>query len=94
MNELPKEIKIPHNVILEERKKLNISGVNDVDSFDDETITAYTEMGELTIKGNNLHIIKLSTETGELAVEGKIRALFYNEETGSKSGNVFSRIFR
>lgn len=89
-----REIKIPHNVIMEERKKLNISGVNDVDSFDEETVVAYTDMGELTIKGNDLHINKLSTETGELVIEGKIRALYYNEEQSGKQGNVFSRIFR
>ena len=62
------KIKMPHNLVLEDRKKLNVSGVCDVDSFDEETIVVYTQMGELTVRGNDLHINKLSVETGELKV--------------------------
>ncbi|MCI5537221.1 MAG: sporulation protein YabP [Oscillospiraceae bacterium] len=93
MNEENK-IKFPHNVFLEDRKKLSVSGVNDIGSFDDETIVAYTDMGELTVRGEGLHINKMSVDTGELSVEGEISALIYSEnENPKKNGGFFARLF-
>ena len=85
--------KLPHNLILEDRKSLTISGVADVDSFDEETIIVFTEQGELAVKGKNLHINKLSVETGELSVEGLICELIYSDEQ-PQHGGFFSRIFK
>ena len=68
---MPEERKInsmPHNIVLEDRKMLTISGVADVDSFDEETVIVFTDLGELTIRGTNLHINRLSVEVGELTV--------------------------
>ena len=84
---------IPHNCILEDRKSLSVSGVNDVGSFDEQTIVAATDYGELTIRGENLHITKLSLEIGELCIEGKISSLQYAEVI-EKSGSFLSRVFR
>ena len=84
---------LPHNCILEDRKKLSVSGVNDVGSFDEQTIVAVTDCGELTIRGEKLHITKLSLEVGELCIEGKISALQYTDVT-VKSGSFLSRVFR
>ena len=67
--------KMPHNVIMEERKKLSVSGVTDIDSFDEQTIIAITEQGEMTIRGWNLHITRLNLEQSELMVEGEISSL-------------------
>ncbi len=86
-------VKMPHNVILEDRKSLMITGVSDVDSFDDQTITVYTEMGEMTIRGSGLHIGKLSLETGELNITGNIAALGYSDNR-EKQGGFFSRMFK
>lgn len=61
---IEKKSGMPHNLILEDRKKLVVSGVEDVDSFDEQTVVAYTAVGELMIKGEGLHINKLSLETG------------------------------
>lgn len=83
----------PHNLILEDRKKLKISGVTDVDSFDENTIIAYTQEGELTIGGTKLHINKLNTEDGELTVEGNIVSLIYVDQT-PKSTGFFGKMFR
>lgn len=89
-----KAIKMPHSLILQDRRGLSVSGVLDVDSFDEQTIILFTEQGELTIKGNDLHINKLSVDTGELSVEGYIDSLNYSEEkTTSKSG-FFSKLFK
>ncbi len=84
---------LPHNLVLEDRRMLTVSGVSDVDSFDEETVVVFTDLGELTIRGSNLHINRLSVEVGELTVEGSIAALIYSEDN-RKNGGFFSRVFR
>lgn len=93
MTEERKTSAMPHNLVLEDRKMLTVSGVSDVDSFDEETVVVFTDLGELTIRGSNLHINRLSVEVGELTVEGNIAALIYADEV-PKSGGFFSRVFR
>lgn len=86
-------ISVPHNLILEDRHSLSVSGVSDVDSFDETTVIVYTDKGELTVRGNELHINRLSVETGELLLEGNIVSLTYADEMPKTSG-FFSRVFR
>lgn len=86
-------IKLPHNLILEDRRSLTVTGVSDVDSFDEQTVTVFTDMGELTVRGSQLHINRLSVETGELTMEGNIVSLSYSDEQ-QRSGGFFSRIFK
>lgn len=83
----------PHSIILEDRKKLILSGVKDVDSFDGDLITAYTSLGELVIKGSMLKVLNLNTETGELNVEGQIASMTYTQGQSEK-GSLLSRLFR
>ena len=66
-----------HNLLLENWEKLNLTGVKDVNNFDDKQIVAITEMGYLTIKGHSLHISKFDTNNGELNVVGKVNELVY-----------------
>ena len=73
MAEEKKTVKLPHSVILENRKSLTATGVSNVDSFDEQAIVAYTDLGELTIKGKGLNISRLNIETGELNVTGDIQ---------------------
>lgn len=82
-----------HKIIMNGRKTLSVSGVSDVDSFDERMIVALTEMGELTIKGEGLKILSLSTEIGQLSVEGsEISSLTY---TGEKNeGSFFKKLFK
>lgn len=93
ITEEKRSIKAPHNVILEDRKRLTVTGVSDVDSFDEQTVVVYTDMGELTLRGNGLHISRLNTETGELNITGTVYAMIYTDER-TKSGGMFSRLFR
>ena len=86
-------IRLPHNIILEDRKKLIVSGVIDIDSFDESLIVAFTDMGDLNIKGKDLHINKLNVETGELSVEGDISTLIYSDDT-KIDGGFFSKLFK
>ena len=84
------------NLILENRGKLSVSGVLDVLSFDDQVIIIETELGLLTIKGENLRINKLSIDTSEVIVEGEISFLAYSdkEQEKIKGGSLISKIFK
>ena len=83
-----------HNMIMENREKLSITGVIDIHSFDDELVLVATEMGILTIKGNDLKMNKLNLDNNELVVEGKISALVYSETDMVKKGGMFNKIFK
>lgn len=83
------------NIILENRQKLSISGVNDVLSFDDQVVMVDTELGLLTVKGYNLKINKLSIDTSEVIVEGDINYLAYSEKNEEKEKtSLLSKIFK
>ena len=83
------------NLILENREKLSISGVIDVLSFDDQVVMIETELGLLTLKGEELRINKLSIDTSEVIVEGNISHLSYSEKNQEKSkGSLIGKIFK
>ena len=83
------------NLLLENRGKLSISGVNDVLSFDDQVVMVETELGLLTVKGENLRINKLSIDTSEVIIEGDISYLAYSDKEIDKSkSNLISKIFK
>ena len=85
---------LPHNIILEDRRLLTVSGFSDVDSFDEHTVTVFTDMGELIVRGHDLHINRLSVEVGELLLEGSIASLTYQDSTPKSAGGFFSKVFR
>lgn len=83
------------NLVLENREKLSVSGVIDVLSFDDQIVIVETELGLLTVKGENIRINKLSIDTSEVVVEGEINNLGYSErETDKKGGSLLGKIFK
>jgi len=82
----------PQNIILEDRARLSVTGVLDVDSFDDRQIVAKTVKGTLILRGSDLHIDKLSLDTGDLVVTGLVTELGY-EET-APSGSLWQRLFK
>ena len=84
------------NLILENREKLTLTGVSDVLSFDDQIIIIETELGLLTVKGENLKVNKLSIDTSEIIIEGSINSLVYSGTAGTikKSGNILNKIFK
>ena len=75
------------NIVLENRGKLAITGVNDVLSFDDQIVIVDTELGMLTVKGEDLRINKLSLDTTEVAIDGTINSLNYSEKQAWKYFN-------
>ena len=87
---------VVQNLVLENREKLSVSGVIDVLSFDDQVVMIETELGLLTVKGENIRINKLSIDTSEVIVEGNIAYLSYSESdsSSSKGGSLISKIFK
>ncbi|MBE6889609.1 MAG: sporulation protein YabP [Ruminococcaceae bacterium] len=83
---------IKQNLTLLNRKELKITGVNDIDSFSENKVVLNTALGELVVHGEELHIIELVTETGDLAMTGKINSLCYNKF--SSNASLIKRIFR
>lgn len=81
-----------HTVTVDAREKLEAQGVRRVDSFSEELITAQTELGQLNIKGEGLHIEELNSETGDMLVRGKVCALSYTESGPALS--FFGRLFK
>ena len=83
-----------HRVELDGRERLIVSGVDDVDRFDENEIVMSTSKGTLVVTGENLHIEKLSLDGGDLKVEGDIDALTYEESRRERSGGLLARLLR
>ena len=83
----------PHRLSLEDRKKLTVSGVEEVESFDEGEIVMRTSLGTLTVSGEDLSVSRLSVETGDVDIQGRILGLEYEEETGGRRG-LLGRLFR
>ena len=82
---------VGHHLILEDRENLTVSGVEEVESFDENTIVMYTAQGTLIVRGEGLHIEKLSLDGGDLKVEGMVESLTYEESRRNKGG-FFARL--
>lgn len=81
-----------HHLILEDREHLTVSGVEEVESFDESTILLTTAQGGLEIQGEGLHIEKLSLDGGDLKVEGRVNALLYESDRGGRGGGFLARL--
>ena len=82
---------LSHRVVLEDRSRLTVSGVEEVESFDENTIVMLTNRGTLIVRGEELHIEKLSLDGGELHVDGRIEALTYEEQQAPR-GSWLTRL--
>ncbi|MDR0947652.1 MAG: YabP/YqfC family sporulation protein [Ruminococcus sp.] len=85
--------KMFNNIILEERKRMSVSGVTDVDRFDEDIIHIYTTLGELTVKGHDLHVNDMSVTTGEMNIEGSIDSIIYGDMLTGKL-SFWQKIFK
>ncbi len=81
-----------HRLELTGREHLTVSGVEDVERFDENGVIMSTSAGTLIVTGEDLHIGKLSLEGGELFVDGRIDSVSY-EDTPNRQGGFFSRLF-
>ena len=87
MNE---HIPLPHNLVLNERKLLTVTGVTEVVSFDDTSVIAQTDLGTLVVQGENLQLKTLLPEGGQVTVEGNIATLMYEEPR--PAGSLWRRL--
>lgn len=83
------------NIFVENREKVSVTGVSDIHSFDDELVIAETNLGILTIKGNDLKMNKLNLENNDLIIEGKIIALAYSDiNSTNKKPGIMNKLFK
>ena len=80
-----------HTVTLNDRKRLSITGVEDVDCFNEQIVVLRTPLGTLTVTGAGLNVSQLSVEDGRVSVEGEVDALEY---TGGRKKGGLSRLFK
>ena len=85
-----------HNINIENRKNINISGVKKIENFDESEFLLETNMGYLKITGTNLEIIKLDTYQGDVSIKGKINSFSYLDDgkKQEKQESVFSKLFK
>ena len=92
MNDYNSMPQTAHRLELDGRESLTVSGVEDVERFDETGIIMSTSAGTLVITGEDLHIGKLSLDGGELHVDGRVDSVSY-EDDGAGRGGFFSRLF-
>ena len=83
----------PHLLTLDGRRKLSISGVEEVESFDEQEIVMRTVAGGLVVTGAGLSVSRLSVEQGDVSVNGRIDALRY-EDPAEERRSLWSKLFR
>ena len=83
-----------HSAILENRERLQLSGVTAIDSFDDRAVVLYTNCGQLTILGRELHMQQISVETGDVTVEGEVQAMRYSDRDRTAPDGLLGRLLR
>ena len=89
---MAQELKMPHTVTLENKESLSVSGVSDVDTFDENKITLFTQDDTLVIEGEDLHIQKLDVANGSLEITGAVYSLVYTgTDASSRGGKGFFR---
>ena len=86
------ELELPHRLTLDARSRLSMTGVLEVESFDEESVVLHTTKGVLVIRGQQLHLQTLSIDGGQVAVDGTVDAMSYEE--AQRKGGLFSRLLR
>ncbi len=92
MNDKLEEVK--HDTIIKSRKRLEMSGINDVSNFDNTEIIAQTKGYGISIEGEELKIERFDAENGELVVNGTINGIFYFTNNINKKKKTFSNLFK
>ena len=86
------QMHLPHRLTLNERRQLSMTGVSEVVSFDENAVVLRTELGTLVIQGKELQLKTLSIDGGQVAVDGHISALYYEEPR--PAGGFWSRLLK
>ena len=81
----------PHALTLDDRRRLSVAGVTQVESFDEQMVVLHTTKGVLVIRGQDLHLQLLDLDAGQVRVDGTVESLTYEDST--VTGGFFSRLF-
>lgn len=82
------------NILVENRSKVTITGVEQVESFNENTIILITIKGGMTIKGEGLNVGKLNLDDGNVKIDGVINGIIYSDKDSSQKGNLIGKIFK
>ena len=85
------ELELPHRLTLDSRSRLSVTGVLEVESFDETLVVMNTTAGDLIVRGTGLHIGRISLDVGQLSVEGSISELSYEDK--APSGGFWQKLF-
>lgn len=86
-----------HSVLIENRSRIKINCVEDVESFNEEKVVVYTAMGAMIVTGYDFKVSKLNVDDGQLIIDGEIDKVEYVEDAGNdrgESGGFLGRLFR
>jgi len=87
-------MELNHNVIIENRSNLSLSGVTDVENFDENEISLYTSMGDMVIRGKNLHVESVSIESGNMNITGEVKSLVWGDKDRTKKPTLWQKLTR
>lgn len=90
-DEKTRTVSKPNNLTLENRRKLAISGIEDVESFDEREVVMRTGEGNLVVRGSDLNIKSLNVEAGDVIITGLVTEVCYEEV--APSGSIWTRLF-
>ncbi len=91
MNPQNQSPELPHKLTLDSRHTLSVSGVMEVESFDETMVALRTTRGPMTVRGKGLHLQQLSIGGGEVLVDGTVDAIIYEDD--APAGGFFARLF-
>ena len=87
-----KALAAPHRLTLDDRSRLTITGVTDVESFDEGQVVLHSTRGVMIVRGRDLHLQQLSLDGGQILVDGTVESIVY-EDDGREAGGFFARLF-
>ena len=86
--------RLTHEFCVKMRKEMNISGVTEVESFDESCVILHTHGGDMTVEGNGLRVGTLDVDHGIVILSGRIDAVYYSNEQGERKQGFFGRLLR
>ena len=87
-----KALELPHKLTLDGRNRLNLTGVTEVESFDEGMVVLHTTRGTLVIRGEGMHLQLLSLDGGQVHVDGTVDSMTYEDDSRS-AGSLLARLF-
>lgn len=87
-----KALDLPHKLTLDGRSRLTMTGITEVESFDESMVVLHTTRGDLVVRGQGLHLQLLSLDGGQVHVDGTVDSLTY-EDSAKDTGGFFTRLF-